>query len=90
MAIQTTLASIKAPEVHAAIQKHDREAVSRSTDEVPGQCLLLLLGIEAWFSVFMAAAKSSTQVALDLVQNFSLLLEGIEGTDLLELEQGIA
>ncbi|CAM6090530.1 unnamed protein product [Calypogeia fissa] len=57
---------------------------------MPGQCLLLLLGIEAWFSVYMAAAKSGTQVAVDLIQNYCNLFEGIESSDQTYLAAGLA
>lgn len=51
MAIQATIASIRQPEIHAAIQTHNLAVINEGLHDEPGQLLLHVLGITEWFSI---------------------------------------
>ncbi|CAM6098860.1 unnamed protein product [Calypogeia fissa] len=87
MAIQATLASIRAPEIHEVIITHERAAVDSRDSEEPGQSLLILLGIEEWFTIYNLAQSHGTSAALGKLEDFYALLFDMEINDALELEK---
>ncbi|CAM6082272.1 unnamed protein product [Calypogeia fissa] len=87
MAIQATLASIRAPEIHEAIISHEREALGSKDSDEPGQSLLILLGIEAWFVIYKLAQSNGVATALGKLENYCATLYDMEENDALELER---
>ncbi|CAM6094009.1 unnamed protein product [Calypogeia fissa] len=87
MAIQATIASIRAPKIHEAIISHEREAMGSKECEEPGQSLLILLGIEAWFAIYLLAQRNGVATALGKLEDYCATLYDMEQFDALELER---
>ncbi|CAM6104313.1 unnamed protein product [Calypogeia fissa] len=87
MAIQATLASIRAPEIHEVIINHERAAVDSRDSEEPGQSLLVLLGIEEWFAIYQLAQRHGLEAALGKIADFSAMLFDMELSDACKLER---
>ncbi|CAM6082420.1 unnamed protein product [Calypogeia fissa] len=89
LAIQTTIASIRAEEIHAAIQTHERASLASVNEEEPGLFLMLLLGIDEWFYIYFLAQKSGVQMALHRLSEYIGILDCMEGDDARDLEQAL-
>ncbi|CAM6128358.1 unnamed protein product [Calypogeia fissa] len=87
MAIQATLASIRAPEIHEAILTHERATLASWDSEDPGQSMLILLGIEEWFAIYQLAQRNGCSAALGKIDDFYALLYDMESSDACELER---
>ncbi|CAM6083466.1 unnamed protein product [Calypogeia fissa] len=86
-AIQVTVASIRAEEIHRAIQEHERTALASQQDETPGRLLMKCLGIDKWFTIYFLAQESGIQMALQRLSAYSSILEYLEGDDECELKR---
>ncbi|CAM6084816.1 unnamed protein product [Calypogeia fissa] len=87
MAIQATIASIRAPEIHEVILTHEREALASKDSNEPGQSLMLLLGIEAWVAIYHLAQRNGIATALGKMEDFYAALYDMEAEDAWELEK---
>ncbi|CAM6082422.1 unnamed protein product [Calypogeia fissa] len=67
------MASIKARELHAEVQRIDRDTLSKK-DSDKGPLLLLTLGIAEWSSIHHLARSISTEYALSKLQEFAATL----------------
>ncbi|CAM6082398.1 unnamed protein product [Calypogeia fissa] len=90
VAIQATIASIRAAEIHQAIQHHEHTSLASQHEEDPGQFLMRLLGLDEWFNVYLLAQRSGVQMALQQLRDYTLLLDGMEGDDAYDLQQALA
>ncbi|CAM6086915.1 unnamed protein product [Calypogeia fissa] len=90
VAIQATIASIRAEEIHQAIQSHEQNALASQQEEEPGQFLMRLLGLDEWFSIYLLAQRSGIQMALQRLKEFDEILDGMEGEDAYDLQKAVA
>ncbi|CAM6090635.1 unnamed protein product [Calypogeia fissa] len=90
VAIQTTIASIHAAEIHKAIQRHEQASLASQNDEEPGQFLMRLLGLDEWFNIYLLAQRSGEQMALQQLREYASLLASMEGDDAYDLQQALA
>ncbi|CAM6082364.1 unnamed protein product [Calypogeia fissa] len=90
VAIQATIASIRAAEIHQAIQEHERTALTSQQEEEPGQFLMKLLGLDEWFNIYLLAQQSGVQMALQQLRDYAAFLDDMEGDDAYELQQALA
>ncbi|CAM6097497.1 unnamed protein product [Calypogeia fissa] len=90
VAIQATIASIRAAEIHQAIQEHERTSLTSQQEDEPGQFLMRLLGLDEWFNIYLLAQQSGVQMALQQLQDYASFLADMEGDDAYELQQALA
>ncbi|CAM6124076.1 unnamed protein product [Calypogeia fissa] len=89
IAIQATIASIRADEIHTAIQGHECKSVASRNEAEPGQFLMRLLGLDEWFTVYLLARKSGVQSALQRLREYASILSCMEGDDAYDLQKAI-
>jgi hypothetical protein len=70
MAIQAIIASIHAPELHEAILRHENKALALQSNGAPGLFLMVLLGIEEWFTTFNAAQTLNTTTGIEQLRYY--------------------
>ncbi|CAM6104235.1 unnamed protein product [Calypogeia fissa] len=90
IAIQATIASIRAEEIHLAIQGHERASVTKQREAEPGHFLMRLLGLDEWFTVYLLAKKNGVQTALHHLKEYANILDCMEGDDAYELQKAIS
>ncbi|CAM6102377.1 unnamed protein product [Calypogeia fissa] len=81
------IASIKAPKIHDVILTHEREALASRDSEEPGQSLILLLRIEAWFTIYQLAHCNGVATALGKLEDYYATLYDMEANDVWKLEK---
>ncbi|CAM6090645.1 unnamed protein product [Calypogeia fissa] len=86
-AIQVTIASIRAKEIHQAIQTHEHAVLASLQSAEPGHHLMKFLGFDEWFSIYLVAQKQGVQAALNRLQEYTGFLDCLEGDDAFELQR---
>ncbi|CAM6082098.1 unnamed protein product [Calypogeia fissa] len=86
-AIQVTMASIRAEEIHRTIQEHEHTSLASQNEETPGQFLMKCLSIDEWFTIYSLAQKSGIQMALQRLSAYASILEYLEGDNAFELQR---
>ncbi|CAM6082377.1 unnamed protein product [Calypogeia fissa] len=89
VAIQATVASIRAEEIHRAIQGHERQALASQHEDEPGQFLMRLLGLDEWFNIYLLAQQSGIQMTIQRLREYAEFLEYMEGEDAYDLQKAL-